>query len=130
VRVLQAGYNDFTGALPDELFNATTLEYLSFSNNDLHGVLDSARIINLRNPATLNLGGNKFSGNIPNSIGELKRLEELRLDNNNMSGELPSALSNCTNLIIIDLKNNNFSGELSKVNFSNIPNLKTLDLFF
>ena len=47
-----------------------------------------------------------------------------------MSGELPSALSNCTNLITIDLKSNHFSGKLTKVNFSNLPNLKTLDLMY
>jgi Leucine-rich repeat (LRR) protein len=47
-----------------------------------------------------------------------------------MSGELPSTLSRCTctKLQIIDLKSNSFCGELTKVNFSNLPNLKTLDL--
>uniref|UniRef100_A0ACD5V6Z2 Uncharacterized protein n=1 Tax=Avena sativa TaxID=4498 RepID=A0ACD5V6Z2_AVESA len=129
LRVLKAGYNNLRGTLPDELFNATSLVYLSFPTNDLHGVLDGARIINLRNLAILDLGGNDFSGNIPNSIGELERLEELHLDNNNMSGELPTALNNCKNLITIDLKSNNFSGKLTKVNFSNLPNLRTLDIY-
>uniref|UniRef100_A0ACD5YR61 Uncharacterized protein n=1 Tax=Avena sativa TaxID=4498 RepID=A0ACD5YR61_AVESA len=130
LRELRAGYNNLSGTLPDNLFDATLLEYLSFPNNDLHGGLDSTRMTNLRNLVTLDLGGNKFSGKIPDSIGQLKELEELHLDNNNISGELPSALSNCTNLITIDLKSNNFSGELTKVNFSNLPNLRTLDLYF
>ncbi|KAF7088811.1 hypothetical protein CFC21_091880 [Triticum aestivum] len=128
LRELRAGYNNLSGTVPDEVFNATSLEYLSFSNNDLHGVLDGAHILNLRNLSTLDLGGNNFGGNIPDSIGQLKKLEELHLDNNKLSGELPSALSNCTNLITIDLKKNNFNGQLTKVNFSNLPNLKTLDL--
>ncbi|XBH77248.1 hypothetical protein VPH35_103753 [Triticum aestivum] len=127
---LRAGYNNLSGTLPDELFNATSLEHLSFPNNDLHGVLDGAHISNLRNLSTLDLGGNSFSGNIPYSIAELKKLEELHLDHNNMSGELPSALSNCTNLITVDLRSNNFTGELTKVNFSNLPKLKTLDLLY
>ncbi|CAL5023963.1 unnamed protein product [Urochloa decumbens] len=126
--MLNAGHNNINGTLPDELFNATSLQYLSFANNDLHGLLDGARIINLRNLATLDLGGNSFSGMIPDSIGQLKRLEELHLDHNNMYGELPSTLSNCKNLITIDLKSNNFRGELNKLNFSNLQNLKTLDL--
>jgi Leucine-rich repeat (LRR) protein len=46
-----------------------------------------------------------------------------------MTGELPSALSNCTNLVTIDLKSNHFSGEITNVNFSNLPNLKNLDLW-
>jgi Leucine-rich repeat (LRR) protein len=126
---LRAGYNNISGTLPDELFNVTSLEYLSFPNNGLYGVLDSASIVNLRNLVTLDLGGNQFHGQIPNNIGQLKRLEEFHLNNNNMTGELPSALSNCTNLVTIDLKSNHFSGEITNVNFSNLPNLKNLDLW-
>uniref|UniRef100_A0ACD5ZA70 Uncharacterized protein n=1 Tax=Avena sativa TaxID=4498 RepID=A0ACD5ZA70_AVESA len=79
---------------------------------------------------TLDLGGNNFSGKIPDSIGQLRRLEELHLHQNNMSGELPSTLSNCTNLISINFESNYFNGELSKVNFSTLPKLKTLDLLY
>jgi Leucine-rich repeat (LRR) protein len=32
---LRAGYNNISGTLPDELFNVTSLEYLSFPNNGL-----------------------------------------------------------------------------------------------
>uniref|UniRef100_A0A8I7BBB3 Protein kinase domain-containing protein n=1 Tax=Hordeum vulgare subsp. vulgare TaxID=112509 RepID=A0A8I7BBB3_HORVV len=127
LRELRAGYNNLSGRLPDELFNATSLEYLSFANNGLYGVLHNTRIDNLKKLVTLDLGGNQFSGKIPDYIGQLKRLEEFHL-NNNMSGELPYALSNCTNLITIDLKSNKLSGGLSIVNFSNLPNLRTLDL--
>ncbi|XP_037445213.1 receptor-like protein 2 [Triticum dicoccoides] len=130
LRELRAGYNNLSGTLPDELFNTATLEHLSFRNNDLHGAIDSTRTTNLRNLVTLDLGGNRFGGKIPDSIGQLKKLEEFHLDNNKFSGELPSALSNCTNLVAIDLKKNNFSGQLAKVNFSNLPNLKTLDVYF
>ncbi|CAO2037206.1 unnamed protein product [Urochloa humidicola] len=128
LRVLKVGHNNLSGTLPDELFNATLLEHLSFSRNGLQGMLDDTHIAKLSNLAILDLGENKFSGKIPDSIGQLKRLQELHLDYNNMSGELPSTITNCTNLITIDLNNNSFSGELSKVNFSTLRNLKTLDL--
>ncbi|XBI45489.1 hypothetical protein VPH35_109947 [Triticum aestivum] len=130
LRVLNAGYNNLSGTLPDELFRATSLEHLSFRNNELHGVLDGAHIINLGYLVTLNLGRNNFSGKIPDSIGHLKRMEEFYFDRNDMSGDLPSALSNCTNLITVDFKSNKFSGELNKVDFSNFPNLTTLDLLY
>ncbi|KAL6888500.1 hypothetical protein ACP4OV_009526 [Aristida adscensionis] len=123
---LSVGNNKLSGTLPDDLVNITLLEHISFPNNQLEGSISS--ISRLTNLVTLDLGGNGFGGNIPDSIGELHILEELHLNSNNMSGELPSTLSNCKNLITIDLKNNNFSGELTKVNFSNLPNLKTLDL--
>ncbi|KAL6629142.1 hypothetical protein ACP70R_028907 [Stipagrostis hirtigluma subsp. patula] len=128
LRVFKAGHNNLSGTLPDELFDASSLECLSISSNGLHGILNAGHIVKLSNLITLDLGENIFSGKLPTSIGQLKRLQELRLDYNNMSGELPSTLSNCTNLTIIDLKDNNFSGELAKVNFSNLKNLKTLDL--
>uniref|UniRef100_A0ACD5Z1W1 Uncharacterized protein n=1 Tax=Avena sativa TaxID=4498 RepID=A0ACD5Z1W1_AVESA len=129
LKVLRAGYNNLSGTLPEELFNANLLEYMSFPNNGLSGVLENASIVNLRNLVTLDLGRNQFSGKIPDYIGQFKRLEEFHLNNNNMSGELPSALSNCTNLLTIDLKNNKLGGQLTNVNFSNLPNLKTLDLW-
>ncbi|CAM0876045.1 unnamed protein product [Alopecurus aequalis] len=128
LKVLKAGNNKLSGTLPAELFHATSLEHLSFPNNGLQGELDGENIVKLSNLATLDLGGNKFSGNIPRSIGQLKRLEELYLDSNNISGELPSTLSECTRLIIIDLMVNSISGDLGRVNFSNLHDLKHLDL--
>ncbi|KAE8802297.1 Tyrosine-sulfated glycopeptide receptor 1 [Hordeum vulgare] len=115
LREFRAGHNNLRAMFPDELFNVTSLEYLSLVNNGLDGVLDTANKVNLRNIVTLDLGGNRFSGKIPDYIGQFKRLEEFHLNNNMMSGELPSALSNCTNLITIDLKSNYFSGELTKI---------------
>ncbi|KAF8685362.1 hypothetical protein HU200_043986 [Digitaria exilis] len=123
---LGAGHNSLSGTLPDELFNITSLKQLSFPNNQIKGSLHGiSKLINL---VTLDLGWNELQGNIPDSIGELKRLEEIRLDYNQMSGELPSTLGACTNLRSINLMSNGFSGELTRVNFSTLTNLHTLDL--
>uniref|UniRef100_A0A0A9BUS3 Uncharacterized protein n=1 Tax=Arundo donax TaxID=35708 RepID=A0A0A9BUS3_ARUDO len=130
LRVLNAGHNNLSGALLDELFSGTPfLEHLSLRSNALRGTLDGSHTVKLIILTTLDLGGNKFSGKIPDSIGQLKRLEELYLDSNSMYGELPSALGNCTNLTTIDLKSNSLNGDLGKINFSNLLNLKTLDLY-
>ncbi|XP_062234269.1 tyrosine-sulfated glycopeptide receptor 1-like [Phragmites australis] len=118
--VLKAGHNNLTGALPHELFSATSLNHLSFPSNDLQGVLDGSNLVKLGNLTVLDLGSTGISGKMPDSIGQLRRLEELHLDNNNMSGELPPALSNCTSLRYISLRNNSFGGDLSKVNFAQL----------
>ncbi|BAF07858.1 Os02g0156800 [Oryza sativa Japonica Group] len=128
LRVLKGGRNNFKGPLPDELFNASSLEHLSFPNNDLNGVLDDANIIKLSKLSILDLQQNIFSGNIPKSIGQLKRLKELHLGENYLYGELPSTLGNCTNLKILDLKINYLSGDLGKINFSSLSNLMIIDL--
>ncbi|RLM56041.1 tyrosine-sulfated glycopeptide receptor 1 [Panicum miliaceum] len=126
LKVLKAGHNNLTGALPHELFNATSLEQLSFPNNDLQGILDASNLVRLNNLIILDVGSNGLRGNIPDSIGQLSRLEELHLDNNLMSGELPSALGNCTGLRYITIRNNSFKGDLSRVNFSRLD-LRTAD---
>jgi Leucine-rich repeat (LRR) protein len=128
LRVLKVERNNITGTLPDELFDATSLEYLSLSNNGLEGTLDAAHVYKLTNLIFLDLAWTGLGGKIPDSIGQLRKLEVLHLEHNNMSGELPTALSKCTSLRTISLRNNNFQGELAKVNFSTLSNLRALDL--
>jgi hypothetical protein len=63
LRMLKAGHNNISGALPDDLFHATSLEYLSFPNNGLQGTIKL--VIKLSNLVFLDLGGNSFSGKVP-----------------------------------------------------------------
>ncbi|KAF0936044.1 hypothetical protein E2562_038351 [Oryza meyeriana var. granulata] len=128
--ILDVSFNRLNGAL-HELSAQTTikpLQYLSFPNNGLNGVLHDANIIKLTKLSILDLEQNMFSGKIPKSIGQLKRLEELHLGHNEMYGELPPTLGNCSNLKILDVKINYLSGDLGNINFSSLSNLKTIDL--
>uniref|UniRef100_M8BTA0 Tyrosine-sulfated glycopeptide receptor 1 n=1 Tax=Aegilops tauschii TaxID=37682 RepID=M8BTA0_AEGTA len=125
-RVLKAGHNNLTGALPDGLFNATSLDHLSLANNGLPGVLDGSNIVKLSSLTVLDLGSTGLSGKISDSVGQQRRLKKLYLDNNSMSGELPLALGNCSNLGYITLRNNSFTGDPSKVNFTMLD-LRTAD---
>uniref|UniRef100_A0A0D3F0X9 Leucine-rich repeat-containing N-terminal plant-type domain-containing protein n=1 Tax=Oryza barthii TaxID=65489 RepID=A0A0D3F0X9_9ORYZ len=68
--------------------------------------------IKLLNTVILDFGWNNFICDIPGSIGQLKRLEELHLDYTSMSGELPLALGNCTSLKTISIKHNNCIGDI------------------
>ncbi|TVU33417.1 hypothetical protein EJB05_25234 [Eragrostis curvula] len=119
---------DMERDIPDDLYNATSLEHLSFPNNQLHGTLSPENIVKLSNLVTINLANNELSGKIPDSIGQLKRLEELHLKYNSMFGELPSNLSKCSNLKTTILGSNIFHGQLKKFNFSTLSKLEILDI--
>uniref|UniRef100_K3Z0H8 Leucine-rich repeat-containing N-terminal plant-type domain-containing protein n=1 Tax=Setaria italica TaxID=4555 RepID=K3Z0H8_SETIT len=108
LRVLKAGHNKLTGTLPDELYNATSLEHLSFPNNRLQGALSPEYIVKSNNLVILDLAENELTGEIPANIGQLNRLEELHLET-------------------IILRGNSFHGELNNVNFSTLSDLKILD---
>ncbi|XP_027930101.1 receptor-like protein 7 [Vigna unguiculata] len=64
------------------------------------------------NLIVINLSGNKFSGEIPNVIGNLTGLVLLNLSNNMLSGNIPSSLGKLSNLETLDLSLNALSGKI------------------
>ncbi|OMO76259.1 hypothetical protein COLO4_25618 [Corchorus olitorius] len=60
------------------------------------------------------MNGNRLSGNIPPSIGNMTELFELRLDGNSLEGSIPSILGNCSHLQVLNLSQNNFTGTIPK----------------
>ncbi|XP_062081303.1 receptor-like protein 6 [Humulus lupulus] len=62
--------------------------------------------------AVINLSNNKFDGEIPQVIGNLKGLHSLDLSNNLLEGAIPSSLSNLAKLESLDLSQNSLSGEI------------------
>ncbi|WVZ89673.1 LOW QUALITY PROTEIN: hypothetical protein U9M48_036046, partial [Paspalum notatum var. saurae] len=59
--VLKDGLNNLNGTLPHELFRATSLEFLSFPKNNLHGLLDGSNLVKHSNLGFLDLGSNRLS---------------------------------------------------------------------
>ncbi|GMN68201.1 hypothetical protein TIFTF001_037260 [Ficus carica] len=64
------------------------------------------------NFAEIDLSSNKFNGEIPQFIGNLKALRSLNLSFNNLMGCIPSSLGNLMELESLDLSHNNLSGEI------------------
>ncbi|XP_030510462.1 receptor-like protein 53 [Cannabis sativa] len=62
----------------------------------------------------INFSNNKFDGDIPQAIGNLKGLISLDLSNNRFKGGIPSSLSSLTNLESLDLSQNALSGEIPR----------------
>jgi hypothetical protein len=56
--------------------------------------------------------GIKISGNIPISIGELDKLQQLYLQDNFLEGNIPLSMSNISSLQKVDISNNFLSGVL------------------
>ncbi|KAL6325055.1 hypothetical protein AAG906_022263 [Vitis piasezkii] len=89
----------------------TTLGFLVLSNNNLSGELPS-HLQNCSALESLDLGDNKFSGNIPSWIGEtMPSLLILALRSNFFSGNIPSEICALSALHILDLSHNNVAIE-------------------
>ncbi|PPR84453.1 hypothetical protein GOBAR_AA36259 [Gossypium barbadense] len=73
---------------------------------------------------------NKFSGKVPESLGNLTYLAEVHLSNNLLEGTIPSSLGNCQRLQLLDLSVNLLNGTIPGDIFG-IPGLgKVLNLSF
>ncbi|KAJ8552050.1 hypothetical protein K7X08_028493 [Anisodus acutangulus] len=121
-KIILDGYNFSSGTFDTSTICnvepiADTLFLLSLENNLLHGKnLDS--IDKCKHLTHLVLGGNRFSGSIPQSFSRLNNLKRLDISNNGLSGVLPD-LSRISGLIEFDAQNNKLSGELPEFDFSN-----------
>ncbi|RID71951.1 hypothetical protein BRARA_C03863 [Brassica rapa] len=82
----------------------------------------------------LDLSETSLSGNIPNSIGNLKHFNVLRFDNCNLTGKIPFSIGNLSLLNTLHLSSNNFdalafnhfTGALPP-NITSLSNLKYFD---
>ncbi|KAL7225646.1 hypothetical protein ACSBR1_020913 [Camellia fascicularis] len=94
-------------------------------NTELTGKIPSFINGTLRHLRSLDLSETGFTGELPNSIGQLEYLVELDLHNCNFSGTIPRSPKN---IYFLDLSHNNFEGpippfsifsQLSHIDFSN-----------
>jgi len=61
---------------------------------------------------SLNLSRNSFSGEIPQSFGNMTHLVSLDLSSNNLTGEIPESLANLSTLKHLKLASNNLKGHV------------------
>nr|POE79081.1 putative inactive leucine-rich repeat receptor kinase xiao [Quercus suber] len=134
LKYLGLSNNILNGTVPKSIGSLYKLEWLDMSSNFLQGTMSEAHFSNLsklrhwHELVVLNLAGNKFSGEVPNSLGRLSNLETLKLFNNSFSGNLPSALKKCSSLKVIDLGDNRFSGKVPAWIGEGLPKLIVLIL--
>ncbi|KAL5072922.1 hypothetical protein RYX36_011906 [Vicia faba] len=124
---LDMSSNNLTGPLPS--FNMSkNLKYLSLFRNHLSADLPSNHFEGLMNLASINLGFNSFSGNMPSSLLKLPYLRELKLPFNKFSGVLQE-FDKGSSLVLemLDLSSNNFQGYIPMSVFT-LTSLRVLQL--
>ncbi|XP_031118262.1 probable LRR receptor-like serine/threonine-protein kinase At3g47570 isoform X2 [Ipomoea triloba] len=148
-KIVSSGENGLS--FLESLTNSSRLNFLAFDYNLLEGVIPDS-IGNLsRVLQKLYMGGNRFvgtippslgqlsgltlfdahqnsiSGQIPPEIGELENLQELKLARNRLSGGIPSSLGNLQKLNRIDLSENELVGSIP-ASFENFRSVLSIDL--
>ncbi|XP_058005964.1 receptor-like protein 43 [Hevea brasiliensis] len=136
LQIIDLSHNNFTGELPSMYFerwnamkvaDANPTRYIGkneeFTTTPYYNTYDYSMIINnkgsemeyLKIPgalAVIDFSHNRFEGDIPEVIGNLKALHLLNLSNNMLRGHIPSSLANLKELECLDLSANKFSGEI------------------
>ncbi|KAI3848409.1 hypothetical protein MKX03_036257 [Papaver bracteatum] len=129
VRTLQKLYlanNDhLQGSLPEFPMHGLLQELILFNTNFSGELPDS--IGNLRLLSRFNIRHCRFNGSIPASVSQLKQLQYLVLSENYFTGTLPMALFAIPSLQYMDLSWNQLTGTLPMELFA-IPSLQYMDL--
>ncbi|GLT63088.1 hypothetical protein SLA2020_356740 [Shorea laevis] len=96
----------FSGEIPPQFCNMTSLQVLDLSHNNLNGTMLQC-FGNLSSMLVLNLEGNNFHGTIPETWETGNKLKAIEIGQNNLNGRLPRSLGNCKMLEFLDLGKNN-----------------------
>ncbi|KAM1228200.1 hypothetical protein ACFX2J_007323 [Malus domestica] len=147
---LDLSENALTGQIPEAVFtNLGKLEYLNLSDNYFQGRLPTSfpKLKHLHSELNsfsgqipediglmsrlqrIDLFQNSLQGRIPSSIGQLRELQYLNLEVNFLNSSIPSELSLCTNLTYLALAKNSISGDLP-LSLSNLNKISELGLAF
>ncbi|KAJ3015540.1 UNVERIFIED_CONTAM: hypothetical protein HDU68_012687 [Siphonaria sp. JEL0065] len=126
LRKLNIHQNKFTGTL-DGFTQLTNIVGLFISNNSFSGPIPLDFGSCLPNLVSLDMFGNQLTGSIPESMGQLTRLQHLNCMANQLDGAIPASLGLLPNLTFLSLRGNKFNGEIPSEIF-NIATLQTLNL--
>lgn len=109
---LDLSWNYFSGAFPAWVGNLSGLVSLGLGENDYDEGEIPESLGNLKKLYWLYLAGSNLKGVIPDSIFELEALGTLDICKNKISGNFPNSIHKLKNLFKIELYGNNLTGEI------------------
>ncbi|XP_057990671.1 receptor-like protein 9DC3 [Hevea brasiliensis] len=128
LRIFDLSNNMFSGPLPAEYFNNfkakmivdLNMKYMGAPNHSSYDYSVSLTLKGLEIElvkiqtllTSIDLSGNKFTGEIPQSIGKLKSLKLLNLSHNQLTGNIQPSLGNLSNLESLDVSSNLLVGRI------------------
>ncbi|KAL3498731.1 hypothetical protein ACH5RR_041463 [Cinchona calisaya] len=119
--------NALSGPIPEFLGDLSSIRFLDLSKNGYSGNIPSALFRNCYKTRFVSFLGNNLSGGIPVTIGNCLSLEGLDLSYNNLSGGLPSEICSIPGLVYLSLRGNVLSGSVQE-QVSACRHLEVLDL--
>jgi hypothetical protein len=133
LRTLNLQYNNVSGEITEFVdglsqCSNSSLEYLNFDENSFLGGNLPNSLGGLRKLKTISLSYSSVSGSLPNSIGNLSSLQTLDLGGAQMKGTIPESIGKLSMLVSLNLAFNSWEGVLTEAHFQNLTRLKSLQL--
>ena len=107
---LELDDNNLTGEIPKEIGKLDSLSTLDLRWNSITGGLENLK--SLPKLRELTLSANRFSGSIPDALGELTKLRRLDLSENQFSGAVPTLIGKMMHLQSFAAHSNRLTGEI------------------
>ncbi|GMI74187.1 receptor like protein 7 [Hibiscus trionum] len=156
LQLIDLSGNEFSGPLPTKLFQnlramrekpkwrSSYLSFFQYQGGEFStgyyqtsvNVTTKSLEIELMKTATIfvcvDLSNNRFSGQIPEEVGQLLALQMLNFSHNNFNGPIPASFENLAALESLDLSSNKLGGripsQMSKLTFLAVLNLSENNL--
>ncbi|GAY34478.1 hypothetical protein CUMW_276830 [Citrus unshiu] len=123
---LHLSFNEYlTGYIPESNWSSPLRE-LDFSFSNFTGEIPDS-IGNLLFLEIIHIGGYNFTGKIPASIGNLSKATKIVFRSNQFTGQLPYQVSGLSYLATLDLSDNSLQGRVPSWLFT-LPSLNYIDL--
>ncbi|GKB31922.1 leucine-rich repeat-containing protein [Tanacetum coccineum] len=147
LQIVDIACNEFSGAIPDNCFlqwgammkdDRSSTKHLSFRVLQLNDFyyqdtvtvtvkgfeLELVKILTLF--TSIDISSNRFSGVIPETIGQLKALFLFNVSHNEFTGLIPQSMGNLSQLESLDMSSNKLTGEIPSV-LTNLPFLSVIN---